>query len=176
MKIVLYLAILVGLILGPAYWVYGVFYSGRVAHSLVLHAMAPGKFVSQPFRVTPDMAPAGIILTAGGAFAPNLPDDQPPKVGYEARLSKNGAAFNSAKFALKAGSTGDTNPSFKERLFYLEAPQDGQFSLELEAKTPETIKLDNVRIEVRAKLAEPDGRLVSAGMVLMIVAVLILVI
>lgn len=174
MKNILFLAILIGVVIGPAYWVYGKFYSGRPVQTLALVASGDGKFVSGDFRVTPDMAPAGVILTASGGFAPNMPDDQPPQVGYEARLSKNGTPFNAAKFALKAGSTGDTNPSFKERLFYLEAPQDGTFRMELEARTPETMRLDNVRIELKANIREPDGRIVSAGMVLMIVAVLAL--
>jgi hypothetical protein len=172
MKIVLVIAILVGLVIGPAYWVYGKFYSGRGVQTLSLAASGDGKFISGEFRVTPDMAPAGVILTANGSFAANMPDDQPPQVGYAATLYKNGAQFNIARFPLKAGSTGNTNPSFKERLFYLEAPQDGLFRMELQAMTPQTIKLDSVQIQVKANIKEPDGRLVSAGMILMIVAVL----
>lgn len=176
MKIALYLALLVGLAIGPAYWIYGKFYSGRVAYNLPLTRAADGTLASAPFRVTPDMAPAGVILTANASFAPNLPDDQPPMVGYEARLSKDGTPFNAAKFALKAGSTGNTNPSFKEHLFYLEAAQNGEFALQLEAKTPQTMRLDSAGIVVKANIREPDGRVVSAGMILAIFAVLILVI
>jgi hypothetical protein len=176
MKIMLYLAILAGLIIGPGYWVYGKFYSGHTVREMTLTVVGEGKFTSAGFRITPDMAPAGVILSANGVFAPNMPDDQPPQVGYEARLMKNGTPFNAAKFALKAGSTGNTTPSFKEHLFFLEAPQDGEFMMELEAKTPQTMKLDNVRIAVKANLHEPDGRIVSAGMLVAVVALLILLI
>jgi hypothetical protein len=172
MKIVLTLVILVGLVVGPAYWVYGKFYSGRVNQTITLNAAGDGKFVSTEFRVTPDMAPAGIVMTATGGFAPNTPDDQPPQVGYAATLYKNGVPFNVAKFPLKASSTSESNPVFKERLFYLEAPQEGTFRMDIEAKTPQTIRLDSVKIELMANIQEPDGRIVSAGMVLMIVAML----
>lgn len=176
MKIVIYLALLAGLAFGPAYWIYGKFYSGNTAQRITLAKNEAGIYTGTSFRITPAMAPAGLIMTASASFAPNMPDDQPPQVGYEARLSKDGAPFNTAKFALKASSTGNTNPTFKERLFYLEAPQDGVFALELEAKTPQTMQLDSVTMEIRANIQEPDGRIVSAGMVLAIVAVLILLI
>ncbi|MBK6744893.1 MAG: hypothetical protein IPG66_18850 [Hydrogenophilales bacterium] len=172
MRTILALAILVGLVIGPIYWIYGKFYSGRTAQTLTLKESREGKFVSGEFRVTPDMAPTGVVLTATGSFAPNMPEDQPPKVGYAATLFKDGTQFNIAKFPLKASSTSETNPVFKERLFYLEAPQDGLFRMELEAMTPQTIKLDSVQIEVKANVQEADGRVVSVGMVLMIVAVL----
>lgn len=176
MKIAIYLALLVGLAIGPAYWIYGKFYSGQSAQRITLVRNDVGIYSSAAFRITPAMAPAGVIMTASASFAPNMPDDQPPQVGYEARLSKDGVPFNVAKFALKASSTGNTNPTFKERLFYLEAPQDGMFTFELEAKTPQTMQLDSVTLEINANIREPDGRIVSAGMVLAIVAVLILLI
>jgi hypothetical protein len=176
MKVILIIVILVGLVLGPAYWVYGKFYSGRSVQKIALVRSGDGRFTSGEFKITPDMAPAGIILTATGGFAPNMPDDQPPQVGFEARLSKNGTSFNAARFLLKAGSTGNTNPSFKENLFFLEAPQNGTFMMELEAKTPQTIRLDSVRIELKANMLEPDGRIVSAAVVLLSIALLILVI
>jgi len=176
MKNLVYLALLAGILIGPVYWVYGKFYSGHTVHRLVLTRGADGSLASPAFRISRDMAPAGILLHANASFAPNMPDDQPPKVGYEARLSKDGAPFNAAKFALKASSTGDAHPAFKERLFYLEAPQDGEFAMVLEAKTAPSMQIDRAEIEVKANLREPDGRIVSAGMVLAIVAVLILLI
>ncbi len=176
MKIALYLLLLIGLAMGPAYWIYGTFYSGRSAQVLNLAPSGDGKFVSGEFSIHPEMAPAGIIMTATGSFAPNMPDDQPPKVGYAATLYKDGASFNVAKFPLKASSTSESNPVFKQRLFFLEAPQDGTFRMELEAKTPQTIKLDSVRMELRSNLHEADGRIASAGMVLMIVAILALLV
>lgn len=170
MKIVLILAVLVGLVLGPVYWIYGKFYSGRTAQTLSLSASGAGKFSSGDFRITPDMAPAGVIMTASGSFAPNMPDDQPPKVGYVATLFKDGKQFNLARFPLKVSSTSNSNPNFKERLFFLEGPQDGVFRMELQAVTPETIKLDSVNIELKANLQEADGRIVSGAMVLLIFA------
>jgi hypothetical protein len=170
MKIVLILSMLVGLVVGPAYWIYGKFYSGQTVQSLTLTADGSGKFVSGDFRIAPGMAPAGVIMTALGSFAPNMTEDQPPKVGYAATLYKDGVEFNVAKFPLKVKSTSDTHPSFKERLFFLEAPQDAVFRMELQALTPETIKLDRVDIEIRANIQEADGRIVSAAMVLLILA------
>ena len=170
MKIVLILAVLVGLFLGPAYWIYGKFYSGRTVQSQALTASGAGKFSSGDFRISPDMAPAGVIMTATGSFAPNMPDDQPPKVGYVATLFKDGVQFNIARFPLKVSSTSNSNPSFKERLFFLEGPQDGTYRMELQAVTPETIKLDSVNIELKANLQEADGRIVSGAMVLLIFA------
>jgi hypothetical protein len=140
------------------------------AQTLTLTAAGAGKYISGDFRITPDMAPAGVIMTAIGHFAPNMPDDQPPKVGYVATLFKDGKQFNLARFPLKVSSTSNSNPSFKERLFFLEGPQDGAFRMELQAVTPETIKLDRVDIELRANLQEADGRIVSGAMVLLIFA------
>jgi hypothetical protein len=109
-------------------------------------------------------------MTATGSFAPNMPDDQLPKVGYVATLFKDGVQFNIARFPLKVSSTSNSNPSFKERLFFLEGPQDGTFRMELQAVTPETIKLDRVTIDLKANLQEADGRIVSGAMVLLIFA------
>ena len=46
------------------------------------------------------MAPAGGNLNATGSFAPNMPDDQPPKVGYVATLFKDGKLVNTLVGAL----------------------------------------------------------------------------
>ena len=174
MKMILILAILAGLAIGPAYWIYGKFYSGQTVQVLELLAADNGRFVSGEFRIDPAMAPLGLIMTASGYFTPNMTEDQPPKDIWSATLSRNSSPLHSVEFQLSAGTTGNTQPVFKEHLFLLQVAEAGDYQLELAPKAEPKMALSNLHLAIKTGLLEPDANIVSVGMALLIVAGLVL--
>lgn len=172
MKPLLVLLILIGSGLGPGYWLYAKLYSGRIAQRLDLEVAEDGRLLSPPFRLDPSLQPVGLVLHAMGSFTPNRDPDKPPKDGYGATLYKDGVVFLTGTLTLPASSVAASNPIFRERLFWLEAAPAGEYHLEIVPVRPAEIKLDQVRLEARAAMREPDGRLVSAGLLALLAGVL----
>lgn len=168
MKAGLLLLVLVGLALGPGYWVYAKFYSGRLAQVLDLRPTAAGGLESEGFRLSGEMRPVGLILKAQGGFAPNMDENKPPANRYRMRVELDGQPFREADLSLAVKQVSDSNPAFVERLLWLEAVTPGEYRLRLEPTAAPEIRLDQARLEVRAGIQEPDGRVVAAGLLMMI--------
>lgn len=157
------LLILAGLALGPGYWIYVVYFTGRVAQTVELRAGADGIWTSPGFRLEPSMAPVGLILRAAGSFSPNMPDDQPPRDRYRAVLHHGEATGTPIRIELGVKSIADSNPRFQERLLLLQRPQAGDYRLELIPESPVQIRLSDVQLDVRTQVQQTDNRIVAAG-------------
>lgn len=168
------LLILAGLAMGPAYWIYVVHFTGHVAHTVALRPGDDGSWTSPTFRLEPAMAPVGLILRAAGSFAPNMPDDQPPRDRYRAVLHRDGVAGAPIGVVLGAQAVADSNPRFKERLLLLQRPQAGDYHLELIPEAAPVIRLADVDLDVRAGVRETDNRVVAAGIATIALGVLLL--
>ncbi|MGQ9686062.1 MAG: hypothetical protein ACUVT2_07115, partial [Thiobacillaceae bacterium] len=125
------LLILAGLVLGPAYWIHVVHFTGQVARTVELRAVEDGAWSSPPFRLEPAMAPVGLILRAAGSFSPNMPEDAPPRDRYRAVLYQDGTVGPPIRLELGVKAIVDSNPRFQERLLLLQRPQAGEYRLEL---------------------------------------------
>lgn len=175
MKKISLLLLIVGLAVGPAYWVYAKFYTGSQAALLTLEkteATAVSTWRSPEFTLTPDMAPAGLILNAGGSFSPNMDESRPPKDHYAAILFKDGKAAKPLNFILGVKSVSDSNPAFKEHLLFFQVVQAGRYHVEVTPAAEPDIKLDRMQLEIRQHLHEPDSNIVTLGMVVMILGIL----
>ncbi len=175
MKTLTLLLFIVGLVAGPAYWIYAKFYTGSQAALLTLtkaDAAPLSSWRSPEFSLTPDMAPVGLILAAGGSFSPNMDESKPPKDRYAATLYKNGEAAKPLTFTLGVKHVSDSNPRFKEHLLFFQVVQAGQYHVEVTPAAEPDIKLDHMRLEVRQHLHEPDSKIVTIGMVVMILGIL----
>lgn len=170
-----YLLLVIGIALGPAYWIYAKFFTGEQALLLSLSRTGDGPWRSGEFSMRADMAPAGLILHAQGSFSPGMADGRPPKDRYTATLHRNGAAARPLAFTLNAGKTANGNASFKEHLVLLQVVQEGRYRLEVSALGEPAIRPDQMRLEIRQHLHEPDSRIVTAGMLVFIVGILGLV-
>jgi hypothetical protein len=168
------LLILAGLVLGPAYWIYVVYFTGQVAQTLALRASEDGAWTSPPFRLDPAMAPVGLILRAAGSFSPNLPDDQPPRDRYRAVLYQEGQAGTPIRLELGVKAVADSNPRFQERLLLLQRPQAGEYRLELIPEAAPVIRLSDVELDVRAQVQQTDNRIVASGIAAIALGALLL--
>lgn len=174
MKPVLLLLIVAGLVLGPGYWIQAKFYSGHLAQTLDFKAGEAGRLDSGGFVLSADMRPAGLILKAQGSFAPNMDESQPPADRYLAQVYLDGRPFREVELRLAVKSVSDSNPAFVERLLWLEAVTPGEYRVVLTPRAAPKISLDRVRLEVRAGIREPDGRVVAAGLAMLILGALAL--
>lgn len=157
------LLILAGLALGPAYWIYVLYFTAQVALTAELRAGADGIWTSPSFRLEPSMAPVGLILRASGTVSPNMPDDQPPRDRYRAILRHGETAAPPIPIELGVKSVTDSNPRFQERLLLLKRPQAGDYRLELVPESPVQIRLSDVHLDVRTQVQQTDNRIVAAG-------------
>lgn len=174
MKPLFLLLIAIGLVLGPGYWIYAKFYSGERVQTLALQAVPGGGLVTSGFPLRADMAPAGLILKAHGSFAPNMDEAKPPRNAYLARISRDGEPFKEVGITLAATSVSDSNPVFVEHLLWLETVPPGDYQLLLTPKATPEVTLDQARLEVLAHIQEPDGRVVAAGALLLVVGLMAL--
>ncbi|MCU0840145.1 MAG: hypothetical protein MUC79_00305 [Thiobacillaceae bacterium] len=174
LKSISLLLILAGLLMGPGYWIYVVYFTGRTAQTLTLTPDGQGGWTSAAFRLSPDMGAVGLILTASGGFSPNMEENRPPRDRYQATLYHGDQAASPIWLDFSAGSVANSNPQFRERLVLMSNPQDMSYRLELNPAAPPQITLDRVELQLRVDVRQTDNRVVAAGIILIAVGVLAL--
>lgn len=177
MKNISLLLIAIGLVVGPAYWIYAKFYSGAQAAliPLTLADPATGVWRSAPFKLSEDMAPAGLILKSQGSFKPNMDDAKPPKDLYAALLSHAGATAKPLGFELNPGSVSNSNPSFNTPLVLFQVVKGGDYQVEIRPAAAPAIQLSKVDLEIRQNLVEPNPNIVMIGVLTLVFGILGLV-
>ena len=179
-KMTSFALIAIGLLLGPAYWIYAKFYTGSQAALLNMttsNAQENGQTLWQSgeFALGDSMAPVGLILLAQGHFSPNMDEHKPPKDLYTATLSRDGEAAKPLNFTLGVSTVSDSNPAFREHLLLMNQVQPGNYRVDVAPVNPPAIQIDQMQLQVRQNLHEPDPRLVTGGVVLFILGILGLV-
>lgn len=169
LKTLYILLLILGLPLGPGYWVYAKLYSGKLALTVPLAAREGGALVSQLFKLEPGMAPVGLVFRTQGSFVPRQDEDKPPKDEYTATLIGPDGAPQTVPFPLAAQAVANSNPAFNVSLLWMDKVAAGDYRLEIRPKGQPVIALEHPRLEVRANVQEPDGRIVSVGLMMMIV-------
>jgi hypothetical protein len=177
MKTLSLLLLVAGLILAPAYWIYAKFYTGTQTAMLTLSKVegidkSATLWRSTPFQLQADMAPVGLILHVDTSFAPNMEEFKPPLDRYNVLLSKQGEAAKPLLITLKASSTSDTHPTFKEHLLFMQVVQAGEYQLEVAPASDTNMKVEQMRLEIRQNLSEPDSNIVTGGIVLLVLGLL----
>jgi hypothetical protein len=177
MKNISLILLAVGMVLGPAYWVYAKFFSGSRAALVPLTRLdvAAGTWRSAEFGLRADMAPVGLILKSQGSFTPNMEESRPPRDIYAALLSRDKEIAKPLGFELSAGSIGNSNPTFNSHLVLFQVVKDGSYQLEIRPSDPPSIPLQKVELEVRQHLVEPSPNIVMTGVMLLVFGVLGLV-
>lgn len=176
MKKLSLLALIVGLALAPAYWIYSRFYTGSEV-VLINLTPQPGQatlartWQSTPFKLDEGMAPVGLILHAQGHFSPNMDENRPPRDSYSATLSHNGTAAKPLAFSLGVKHVSDSNPAFKEHLLLMQKTQPGDYTVTIAQAAEPAIVIDQMQLQVRQNLQEPDPNIVMAGIVLIVLAI-----
>lgn len=173
------LLILAGLLVGPAYWIYAKFYTGSEAALITLEAdevkaVQARTWRSQPFRLSPDMAPVGLILVAQGHFSPSMDENRPPQDRYSATLAVEGKDAKPLTFTLGVKHVADSNPAFREHLLFMNKVQPGQYTLTVAQAAEPAISIDRMQLQVRQHLQEPDPNITMAGIAMLILGILAL--
>jgi hypothetical protein len=179
-KKIAYALLFLGLILAPGYWILAKFYTGSQASLVPLTPLKAREgelpvWRSEPFSLTPAMAPAGLILLAQGHFSPQMDTSAPPRDLYTATLFRAEASAKPLNFALGVKSLSDSHPVFREHLLLLQRVQPGTYRLEIQAVKPPVIQIERMELLVRQHLHEPDPNVVTGGVVLFILGILGLV-
>lgn len=179
-KIVSFLLLLAGALSGPGYWVYAKFYTGSQAALLNLAQTESQEHTpvwrTPEFALSQDMAPLGLILVAKGNLDASQETGRPPTDHYAATLFKNGQAADPLAFTLRIKNNSvEAKPIFREHLVLFQVIQDGRYQLEVEASTPPAIPLEQMQLEVRQHLLEPDSRVVTGGLLMFTLGILGLV-
>jgi hypothetical protein len=177
MKTISLLLLIAGLILAPAYWIYAKFYTGKQTAMLTLSKVegadkASTIWRSAPFKLQDEMVPVGLILHVDASFSPNMDEFKPPLDRYNVMLSNQGDKAKPLLITLKASSTSDSNPIFKEHLLFMQAVQSGDYQIEVAPASDLTMKVDQMRLEIRQNLSEPDSNIVTGGIVLLVLGLL----
>lgn len=180
MKKLSLLLLLAGLLAGPGYWTYAKFYTGSQATLVNLTRTESQGSVqtwrSPAFTLSRDMAPLGLILVAHGRLPAGQHAGGPPKDHYTATLSKDGSAARPLAFTLAIkGNSAPTNPVFREHLLLFQVVQDGRYQLEVAPAAPPAIPLEQVQLELRQHVLEPDSRVVTGGLLVLMLGILGLV-
>lgn len=175
MKSISLLLLIAGLILAPTYWIYAKFFTGKQTALLTLSAQDnEGKkaWHSASFQLLHDMAPVGLILHVDASFSPNMDDHKPPMDRYHVTLSKQGEAAKPLLITLKAANSSTGNQMFKEHLVFMQAVQDGTYQVEVTPASDSVMKVNQMRLEVRQNLHEPNSHIVTGGIVLLVLGLL----
>lgn len=179
LKMLAYLLIVAGLLVGPAYWTYSKFFTGSEAALITLTAdeAKPGlarTWRSEPFRLDADMAPAGLILLAQGHFSPNMDENRPPQDRYSATLAMDGQEAKPLTFTLGVKHVSDSNPALREHLLLMNRVQPGQYTLTVMQAAEPAIQIDRMQLQVRQHLQEPNPNITLAGIIMFILGLLAL--
>jgi len=180
-KMMSFALLALGVLLAPAYWVYAKFYTGSQAALVDLNpasTLADGRLLwkSGTFALREDMAPVGLVLLAQGHFSPNMLENQPPRDLYAATLYLEDEAAKPLGFSLGVSHVSDSNPAFREHLLLMHKVKPGNYRLEVTGSKPPAIQIDNMQLQARQHLHEPDPRVVTAGIILFVLGLLGLVI
>lgn len=172
--------IVLGLLLAPAYWIYAKFYTGSQAMHLSLTPAHSGQdgvasWHSDEFTLHGDMAPLGLILVAQGHVPPGTDEGKAPKDLYTATLSRGDETAKPLNFSLGMRKGSGSDAAFREHLVLMHQVQPGKYRLEVTAVNPPQIEIQQMALELRQNLHEPDPRLVTGGVVLFILGILGLV-
>jgi len=172
MKILSLVLLIAGILLGPAYWIYAKLYTGQQAAALALTRTGDGGWRSPNFTLREDMAPLGMIISTSGSFAPNMADNDPPADRYAATLYKDGVAAQPLTFTLNAKNIANSNPAFKEHLLFLKKLTPGDYYWVVTPMTPPRIHHDQMLLQIRQNLHEPDNRVVIGGILMFVLGLL----
>lgn len=174
MKTLALLFLVLGLISGPAYWVYAKFFTG--SRLVMLNLVHSGAMMQSPdFQLEPGMAPAGLILHVSTTFPGGLDENASLINQYQVTLSRDGEAARPLAITLKASASSGPVPSFREHLLFLKEVRGGRYRVEVTPKGEPQLPVSGMQLEVRQHLLEPDSRIVTAGMLMLMLGILTLV-
>lgn len=160
--------LMLGLLLGPGYYVYARYFSGQVVATQAMPLSATRIEVVN-VAVSPDMNPIGLVLRFSAAHGPTPIPPNAPRNHYRARVMDGERVVLEQRFELIA-PTVESAPlaQFQQALPVFDAERAATYRLELNAEGEAEMPLHSVDVQVRAGMRSPDYRVVAAGVVLLV--------
>lgn len=166
--------LVVGLVLGPGYFVYAKFFSGGSAGSFPLTARQGG-FEPVAFALAPEASPARLVLRLSVQYGPSHDGASVPRNRYRTTVTRGAAQVAGSPFELVANSVESSFQEFVWDLATLEVAAPGEYRLTLEETSPPGMQVTGASVDLRRNVLDPDLRVVWAGAGLIGLAVAMLV-
>ena len=158
--------LVIGLVLGPGYYVYSHFLSGKVAstHLLVKHQAADNHFDPVPIELSPSMGKIGLILRFQTDHGPVMTPTQMPRNTYRAILKSGDRTVFDQPVELTSTSMEHVALlNFSEAMPVFRAATSGAYQLEISQTGEAGMNLISANVQVRTGVVEPDKTLMTAG-------------
>ena len=171
--------LILGLLLGPGYYVYARFFSGDLVATQALPLVrdtAGPRIGPVLLHLTPDMQQIGLILRFNVSHGPTPLPPNTPRNAYRARLVDGERAVMDHRFSLQSPEV-DATPSraFQHALPVLQVDHAASYRLELVDEGEAQMLVHSADVQVRAHMRQPDFKLVAAGISLAVIGFLALV-
>jgi len=167
--------LILGLLLGPGYYVYTRFFSGDLIATQPLPVDAAGqRFEPVLLRLVPDMQPVGLVLRFTVSHGPTIQPTYTPRSDYRVRLLDGERAVLDHRFSLQSPEV-ESTPSrvFQHALPVLPVERPVSYRMELSAENEPQMQVHSADVQVRAHVREPDLKLVAAGVALAVIGFLV---
>lgn len=172
--------LIIGVILGPGYFIYTRFYSGREIIELPLQfqPQANGHLRTvASIDLLPVMGPVTIILNITTSHGPTLTPPNTPRNQYQARITFDGTTVLSQSFTLRATQVEATPAQvFKQALPVMTIKTPGKYTLELVQDGEAEMEVKQATVEVRAGVHSLNTTLLAAGIGLLAAGVIVILI
>ncbi|MDO8891374.1 MAG: hypothetical protein Q8K43_01515 [Sulfurimicrobium sp.] len=170
--------LVIGMVLGPGYYVYSHFLSGKVAssHPLTVKQEAAGnRFEPVQIELSPSMGKIGLILRFQTNHGPVMTPTQMPQNAYRATLKSGSRTVFDHPFMLTSTSLEhQALLNYSEAMPVFQADASGVYQLEIRPKGEAGMNLISAEVQVRQGLLEPSKTLMTAGFGMLVAGVAML--
>lgn len=168
----------VGLILGPGYFIYTRFYTGREITELPL-ALQPisdqRARARASFDLLPEMGQVTLIINLTAAHGPTLSPPDTPHNRYLARIVLNGETVLTHAFTVRAIQVEATPAEvFKQALPVLRNVAPGEYRLELIQEGQAEMEVRQASVQVRAGVKHINPAVLAIGLGLLVAGAVVI--
>jgi hypothetical protein len=164
--------LMLGLILGPGYYIYTRFYTGREITELPLEFQTQADKTSIArvnVDLLPVMGPVTIIVNMTASYGPTLNPPDTPKNRYQATIMFNDEPVLAKSFSFQATQVESTPAQvFRHALPVMHVSTPGKYTLELIQEAGQEMEISRATIQVRAGVKSLNTSVLASGIALLV--------
>ncbi|MGA7949724.1 MAG: hypothetical protein WCA45_06145 [Thiobacillaceae bacterium] len=168
----------VGLILGPGYFIYTRFYTGREITELPLSLQPISDRRARAlasFDLLPVMGPITLTINLTATHGPTLSPPKRPRNRYQARVILNGETVLTHTFTVRAIQVEATPAEvFKVTLPVMTNLAPGEYKLELTQEDQAEMEIKQASVQVRAGVTQANPAVLAVGVGLLLTGAVII--
>lgn len=165
--------LILGVLLGPGYYIYITFFTGQVLHSIPL-APAQDGFQPASFSVETKSDPIRIVLQVSTEHAP-IVQTTPPKLSYRVTVTRQNHQPQSYPVQLNALLATDRElKDFNESITTLPVNEATHYTVSVQQTEPSQMHATKATLIVRERVSSPNMGAVWAGVALLAAGILLL--